>query len=143
MRRVAIISKPQKEELGQILPELLLWLRAHGFDPIIDSVSGNYTQDAKIVHRTELPNEDPELVIVLGGDGTLLSAARVFAKSGVPILSVNLGSLGFLTEVRLADIYTHLEAWGKGACCIESRTMLHSELWRDGKLSSSHEALNH
>jgi NAD+ kinase len=81
-------------------------------------------------------------VIVLGGDGTLLAAARVFARSGVPILSVNLGALGFLTEVRLADIYTHLEAWNKGGCCIESRAMVHSELWRDGKLNCEHDALN-
>jgi NAD+ kinase len=81
-------------------------------------------------------------VIVLGGDGTLLAAARVFARSGVPILSVNLGALGFLTEVRLGDIYTHLEAWNQGACCIESRAMLHSELWRDGRLNCAYEALN-
>ena len=81
-------------------------------------------------------------MIVLGGDGTLLAAARVFARTAVPILSVNLGALGFLTEVRLADIYTHLEAWNKGACCIESRAMLHSELWRDGKLNCEHDALN-
>ena len=71
-----------------------------------------------------------------------LAAARVFARAGVPILSVNLGALGFLTEVRLADIYTHLDAWSKGECCIESRSMLHSELWRDGKLNCEHDALN-
>jgi NAD+ kinase len=142
MRRIAIISKPQKEELGQILPELLLWLRAHGYDPIIDAVSGNYTREAKIVPRTELPNEDPELVIVLGGDGTLLSAARVFAKSGVPILSVNLGSLGFLTEVRLQELYSHLEGWSQNCCNVEERSMLNCELQRGGKVLSEHEALN-
>lgn len=142
MRRVAIIAKPQKEELSQILPELLLWLRAHGYDPMLDEVGGGYTQEARSVPRNELPGENPELVIVLGGDGTLLAAARVFAKTGVPILSVNLGSLGFLTEVRLDELYSHLEGWSKSCCGFEERAMLHCELRRDGELVSEHEALN-
>ena len=142
MSRVAIISKPQKDELRQLLPELVLWLRARGHEPLLDPVSANYVTDEEVHPRPELSRLNPELVIVLGGDGTLLAAARAFARSGVPILSVNLGALGFLTEVRLTDIYTHLEAWGRGGCCVESRPMLHSELWREGKLQCEHEALN-
>ncbi len=142
MPRVAIISKPQKEELRQLLPELVLWLKAHGHEPLLDPVSANYVMDEAVHGRPDLPMLNPALVIVLGGDGTLLAAARVFARSNVPILSVNLGALGFLTEVRLSDLYTHLEAWGNGGCCIESRAMLHSELWRDGKVCCEHEALN-
>jgi NAD+ kinase len=142
MSRIAIISKPQKEELRQLLPELVLWLKSHGHEPLLDPVSANYVMDEKVYARPDLSTLNPDLVIVLGGDGTLLAAARVFARSGVPILSVNLGALGFLTEVRLADIYTHLEAWNKGGCCIESRAMVHSELWRDGKLNCEHDALN-
>jgi NAD+ kinase len=142
MRRVAIISKPQKEELVTLLPELVLWLRAHGFDPILDPVSGNYAQEKNVVPRFELPSHEPELVVVLGGDGTLLAAARVFAKTNTPIMSVNLGSLGFLTEVRLADIYSTLEGWCEDCCAIETRAMLHSELWRDGAAFVEHEALN-
>src|SRR5580704_17374686 len=109
MRRVAIISKPQKEELVTLLPELLLWMKAHSLEPILDPVSGNYTRDAAVVPRHLMPAEEPQLVLVLGGDGTILSADRVFAKAGTPILSVNLGSLGFLTEVRLADLYQTLD----------------------------------
>ncbi|HEY1500685.1 MAG TPA: NAD(+)/NADH kinase [Acidobacteriaceae bacterium] len=142
MSRVAIISKPQKEELRQMLPELVLWLKGHHYEPLLDPVSANYVMDEKVHPRRDLASLNPELVIVLGGDGTLLAAARVFARSGVPILSVNLGALGFLTEVPLKDIYAHLEAWSQGACCIESRAMLHSELWRDGKLNCEHDALN-
>ena len=142
MRRIAIISKPQKEELVTLLPEMILWLKSRSFEPILDPVSGNYAQEKNVVPRGDMPAYNPELVVVLGGDGTLLAAARVFAKTTIPIMSVNLGSLGFLTEVRLADIYTTLEGWCDNCCTIETRAMLHSELWRDGKLFVEHEALN-
>jgi NAD+ kinase len=142
MRTVAIIAKPQKEELFDLLPNLALWMKAHDLDPIFDPVSGTYSQQARIVPRHEMPAEQPELVIVLGGDGTLLSAARVFARTETPILSVNLGSLGFLTEVRLADLYSTLEGWCNHCFTTDSRSMLHSELWREGELFGEHEALN-
>jgi NAD+ kinase len=142
MPRVAIISKPQKEELRLLLPELVLWLKARGYEAALDPVSGTYVVEERVYPRPELAALDPELAIVLGGDGTLLAAARVFARTDVPILSVNLGALGFLTEVRLGDLYTHLEAWTKKACCVEARAMLHSELWRNGKLECAHDVLN-
>ena len=83
-----------------------------------------------------------QLVIVLGGDGTLLAAARIFATVGTPILSVNLGFLGFLTEVRLADLYATLENWCAGCHTLDERAMLHAELWREGAEIASFEALN-
>ena len=109
---------------------------------MLDPVSGNYVQSARIVPRHEMAEQNPELAIVLGGDGTLLAAARVFAKSKVPILSVNLGSLGFLTEVRLSELFSNLEGWTCGACHIESRAMLHVDIIRDGQLFRCYEALN-
>ena len=142
MRPVAVISKPQKEELATLLPELVVWMKEHGLDPILDPASGQYTQSARVVERHLLPAEKPDLVVVLGGDGTVLSAARVFAKTSTPILSVNLGSLGFLTEVRLADLYSTLEGWCRDCFTIDPRFMLHSELWREGALFAEHEALN-
>jgi len=142
MPRVAIISKPQKEELRQLLPELVLWLKAHGYEPLLDPVSANYAMDEEVCPRPEMAAQQPELVIVLGGDGTLLAAARVFARSGTPILSVNLGALGFLTEIPLSGLYTHLEGWCRGGCCLETRAMLRSELWRNGALCRDYDALN-
>jgi NAD+ kinase len=68
--------------------------------------------------------------------------ARIFAWTGTPILSVNLGYLGFLTEVRLADLYATLEGWCTNCYEEDQRAMLHAELWRDGQLHSSFEALN-
>ena len=142
MPRVAIISKPQNEELQQTLPDLVLWLKGHGYELLLDPVSANYVMDERVCPRHEMADHKPELVIVLGGDGTLLAAARVFARIGVPILSVNLGGLGFLTEVRLTDLYKHLEAFTTNCCAVDSRAMLHTELWRDGKLHREHDVLN-
>jgi len=142
MTRIAIVSKPLKEELNRLLPELIAWLRQRGFEPMLDEESGKYTSNAPIVDRAQLPASAPALVIVLGGDGTLLSVARIFAASGTPILSVNLGYLGFLTEVRLADLYATLDGWCNDCYQIDERAMLHAELWRDGAQNCTHEALN-
>lgn len=142
MVRVAIVCKPQREELGQILPELVAWLGRHGYEPLVDLAGAQFTSAARPVDRAEMPGWNPGLVIVLGGDGTLLSVSRTFAATGIPILSVNLGFLGFLTEVRLADLYTTLQGWCDNCHQIDSRAMLHAALWRGGKLHSSFEALN-
>jgi NAD+ kinase len=142
MKRIAIVCKPQKEELSRLLPGLIAWLREQGFEPLLDTEAGCYTQSAPVVDRSELPRYEPQLVIVLGGDGTLLSVARIFAASGTPILSVNLGHLGFLTEVRLSDLYATLEGWCANCNIVESRAMLHAELVRKDEVLSSFEALN-
>ncbi|HEY2861502.1 MAG TPA: NAD(+)/NADH kinase [Terracidiphilus sp.] len=142
MARIAIVSKPQKEELGRLLPELIVWLRARGYDPLLDEESACYTSDAPAAPRAELPSHDPELVIVLGGDGTLLSVGRIFASKGTPLLSVNLGTLGFLTEVRLTDLYLTLESWCRDCHLIEKRAMLRAELWRESQMHSEYDALN-
>jgi NAD+ kinase len=142
MIRIAIVCKPQKEELVRLLPELIAWLRQRDYEPLLDLVGGQYTTSAPAVECAEMPAQDPRLVIVLGGDGTLLSVARIFAATGTPILSVNLGFLGFLTEIRLADLYTTMEGWCSGCHTLDVRTMLQAELWREGTLLSMHEALN-
>ncbi len=142
MGRVAIVCKPQKEELARLVPELVAWLRQHNYEPILDLEGGRYSSDAPAVDRTELPRFAPELIVVLGGDGTLLSVGRIFAEAGTPILSVNLGYLGFLTEVRLTDLYATLEGWCHNCHVIEARAMIHAELWRGGALHAGFEALN-
>lgn len=142
MTCVAIVSKPRKPELAQLLPELIDWLRKNNYDPLLDHEGACYTQAAPAVDRTELPSHKPDLVIVLGGDGTLLSVARIFAATGTPILSVNLGSLGFLTEVRLGDLYTTLAGWCDNCHTLDARAMLHSEVLRDGAVVRTFEALN-
>ncbi|RXH55304.1 NAD(+)/NADH kinase [Granulicella sibirica] len=143
MHLAAIISKPQKPELATIIPELVAWLKTHDYDAILDSESAPYAgQKFKSCPRTELPKHKPTLVIVLGGDGTLLSAARAFAKEEPPILSINLGSLGFLTEIPLADLYSALESWMAGTAPIDVRNMMCGRLVRNGEIIRQWEILN-
>ena len=143
MPKVAIISKPQKPELEFILTELIAWLTGHGFTPILEPDSASYlglTDQA--IARCDMADEDPALVISLGGDGTLLSAARAFALTNTPILAVNLGSLGFLTEVPLAELYSTLDAWMAGNAVIDTRSFMHARLFRDDKLLREWDDLN-
>jgi len=164
MKRVAIVSKPLKTELKRLLPELVEWLRAHDFEPVLDRESASYLAASgkgakgvsggdpaaqgiaplglQVRDRPDLPEAHPTLVIVLGGDGTLLAVGRIFARTDTPILSVNLGSLGFLTEVRLANLYPTLEGWCDNCCTIDARTMLHADLWRNGACIDTFEAVN-
>ncbi len=142
MRKVALISKPQKQELATLLPELMLWLRSHGLEPILDPISGSYVGQVDCCDRAQLVQHRPELVIVLGGDGTLLAAARAFARTDIPILSVNLGSLGFLTEVPLSELFITLTAWLEGRSSLDERCMMHAELVRDGETIQQWETLN-
>ncbi len=143
MPLAAIISKPQKPELGQILTDLLAWLSGHGFTFLLDPNSALYVnREDEAIDRLEMAEENPDVVITLGGDGTLLSAARAFAQSDVPLLGVNLGSLGFLTEVPLSDLYTTLETWLAGDGVMDTRSLMHTELIRDGRVFRRWDALN-
>jgi len=142
MRLIAIMSKPQKPELATILPELVVWLKRRGYEPILDPISASYMGSGETVPRHMMHEHRPELVIVLGGDGTLLAAARAFARSQTPLLSVNLGSLGFLAEVPLTDLYLTLESWRENGCAIDERAMLHTEVRREGLVHREFESLN-
>ncbi len=142
MPKVAIVSKPQKPELQAILSDLLQWLNGHGFTAVLDQTSACYVGQTNFIERNQLPQECPDLVIVLGGDGTLLSVARAFAKTSTPLLSVNLGSLGFLTEVPLDELYRTLDGWCEGCCDVDVRGMLKVEVQRENEASQNWHVLN-
>ncbi len=142
MKSAAIISKPSKPELAGILPELLSWFRQRGYQLYLDQETAKYTNGDEVVSREAIGTRHPDFALVLGGDGTLLSAARAVAHEGVPILAVNLGSLGFLTEVPLSEMYSTLEAIDAGACPSEERAVLDCRLIRDGECLTHHFALN-
>ena len=142
MLQAAIISKPQKPEVAGILRDLIAWLEARHYNYLLDPDSAAYLGAPNPIERVDLPKYKPNLVIVLGGDGTLLAAARAFARTTTPILSVNLGSLGFLTEIPLSDLYSTLEAWCDNCAEIEVRSMMHAEHIREGVVIQEWDALN-
>lgn len=142
MKSAAIISKPSKPELATILPDLLSWFRQRGYQLYLDKETAQYTNGEEVISREAIGVKRPDFALVLGGDGTLLSAARAVGHEGVPILAVNLGSLGFLTEVPLNEMYETLEAVDAGICPTEQRSVLDCSLIREGECLAHHFALN-
>jgi len=137
-----IISKPNKPELSATVPPLLEWFRKHGYQVVVDQETASHAPGVEVLPRAEMASRLLNFVVVLGGDGTLLSAARAVAKAGIPVLGVNLGSLGFLTEVPLDDLYSTLEAIDKSCCNVEVRSMVHCEVLRKDSRIALYDALN-
>ena len=141
-KAVGIVSKPNKPEVAQLMPGLIDWLHAHGHDLLVDPETAPHAGGIRMVSRQEMGEHDLEFVIVLGGDGTFLSAARAVAKSGIPLVGVNLGALGFLTEVPIEELYPTLERIEAGSYELDVRSMVHCEVNRGGKVIARYEALN-
>jgi len=141
-KTVAIVSKPGRPELREVLPALEKWLQQRKYAVVMDQESAAYFSASDVVPRTELASRSPHLALVLGGDGTLLSATRAVAKAGTLILGINLGTLGFMTELAMADLYPALEAIEKERYIVDVRSMLSGSLIRGGKTLATHEALN-
>ena len=142
MPTVAIISKPNKPELREVIRGVMEWLNRHGYELVLDHQSAEYVGDGQQAPREKLSAHKPEFAVVLGGDGTLLAASRALAHAGVPLLAVNLGSLGFLTEVSLEELYAQLRSITEHCCMVDERSMLHCRLVRDKKVIHENEALN-
>src|SRR5450631_2488378 len=141
-KTAAIISRPSRPEVAQILPDLLTWLAGHDYRIVIDPQTANYVEGPEVVPRADMASSALDIVVVLGGDGTLLSAARVTAAVDVPLLGVNLGSLGFLTEVPLQSLYTMLEAIAQGRAAVERRSLMQVQLLRGDTVRGSYLVFN-
>ena len=141
-KTVAIVSKPERPELSEALPALVKWLQQRNYAVVVDEESAAYFSASNTMPRSQLATRSPDLALVLGGDGTLLSAARAVANAGTLILGVNLGTLGFMTEVPLAGLYTALDAIEDGRYIVDSRSMLSCSLVRGGENVATHVALN-
>ncbi len=142
MKTAAIISKPSKQELKTLIPEVLHWFDEHEYRVFMDEETAAYASTEHVVPRRELSKQKPDFALVLGGDGTLLSAARAVSADNVPILAVNLGSLGFLTEVPLGELYTTLDWVDQNKCPVESRSVIECRLMRADGCVAKYDALN-
>jgi NAD+ kinase len=138
----AIISRPDRSEVARAVPGLLEWFRAHGYQVIVDRQTSNFTNGFEVVERSQMSSRPLDLVLVLGGDGTLLSAARATAAVDVPLLGVNLGSLGFLTDVPLASLYPMLDAIAAGRAAVERRTLMQCDLMRGDAVLGRYSVFN-
>lgn len=141
-KAAGIISKPNKQELADILPGLLQWFHERQYDVVADLETRPFAPGVEVLPRDTMGSRHLDFVVVLGGDGTLLSAARAVAKVGVPVLGINLGSLGFLTEVPLGNLYPTLEAIEAGRCEIEVRSMVNCEVFREDSKVGRYDAVN-
>ena len=148
IRSIGIITKPRKKELEPILPTLLKWLRQRGIQAFLDEESASSLNlssplrlDVPLLPRNDLQGKC-DLLLVMGGDGTLLAAARSARECDVPILAVNLGSLGFLTAVTVGELYDSLEMILDGKHQVEYRKMLKIHMMRSGSIKATYHALN-
>ena len=140
IKTVGIISKPGLERGYEIVPALVAWLNQRGIEARLDAESAVYARGAG-VPREDLA-EGTQLLIVLGGDGTLLAAARAVGGRQVPLFPVNLGGLGFLTAITVEEIYGELERAFRGEHRISRRKMIACDLVRGETVVARYEALN-
>lgn len=124
INRIGIVVKPHAPKIERILKELMCYLEKKGIDCILEEVIARKLGKDGGVRRESIP-EKVDFVIVLGGDGTLLSIAHLAAQKNVPVLGVNLGSLGFLTEVPLEEMFLALDSYlGGNDRIVSNRRML-------------------
>ena len=139
---VGICSKPNSGKAGALVPPLVEWLRARGIAIRADEQTAAYSKKALDgMPREEVP-EGCDLMVVLGGDGTLLSAARAIGSREIPLFPVNVGGLGFLTAISVGELFPELERAFSGEHRISRRTLLNTQVLRDGKVFANYESLN-
>ena len=137
LRRVGIVSKPGREDIPNLITSVVSWLGERGIDVEYDLVSAEYLRRSTGFDRDELPPR-LDLLLVLGGDGTLLSAARGLGRSHTPILAVNLGGLGFMMTTGPDELLPQLERVAAGDYTTSCRSVLSTEIVRNGASLGSH-----
>ena len=145
VKSVGLIAKPRSDRGATLVPELIAWLEARSITVYLDEGAAGYAGRSPALSRDQVAAES-QLLVVLGGDGTLLSAARASlvhdGERDLPLFAVNLGGLGFLTAIKIDELYPQLERALSGDFRVVRRRMLHVELWRGEQRVTSHEALN-
>ena len=143
MKRVGLVAKPDAAEAQRVVRQLVEWLGARGLTVVLEKETAALAPSASVTSagKSDLPGQ-VDALIVLGGDGTLLSMARAVGDLGVPILGVNLGGLGFLTATTLDEMLPALEALLAGGMAVEERMMLAARVVRGGQPTGDYIALN-
>jgi NAD+ kinase len=142
IRTVGILSKPEVAEAANLVPALVSWLEGRGIVCRLDLNTAAYLGNPGLGVPREEVLDGCQLLIVLGGDGTILAAARLLAGRPIPLFAVNLGGLGFLTSISPAELFPELERALRNEHRIARRRMLSCQLERNGEIVSHYEALN-
>ena len=139
-RRIGIAGKPHKEDVKRTALTLTEWLRTRKIEVVLEDHLGE-NLPARLPQRDDLPRH-ADMIIVLGGDGTLLSVARAVGNDAVPILGINMGGLGFLTDITLSEMYPLLEEILRGNYTIRRRMLLKTTITRKSGTQKTFQALN-
>lgn len=147
VHRIGIVAKHGLVAASEHIAKLGAWLEAQGVEPVYETetaaLAGAAAGHSRTTTRDRLPN-DVDVVVVLGGDGTLLAMAARIGRAGrdIPILGVNFGSLGFLTEIRIDELLPSLQSVLDGSAAFDERAMLDAVAYRDGRTFDSRVVLN-
>ena len=143
MTRVGLVAKPDAREAPALLLRLVEWLTGRGLSVTLEKETAGLVPAATVpaVRKSDLPGQS-DLIIVLGGDGTLLSMARAVGDLGVPLLGINLGGLGFLTATTVEEAVAAVDAYLDGRMTIDERMMLAARVVRRGDPVGEYAALN-
>jgi NAD+ kinase len=126
IRSVVIVTKPKQQDVSRAANDLVRWFATKNIAASLESAAA----------------ESADLAVVLGGDGTLLAAARLLGDRQIPIVAINHGGLGFLTEVTLEEMYPSLEQVVVGDVVTQHRMMVDVQVMRAGQSVAKHRALN-
>ena len=140
-KSIGILTKPKFPEVKATLQDVVAWLRDRHIDVILDTTSAGLLGEFGGYQKTQLALK-ADVLLVLGGDGTMLNAARLAGERGIPILGVNMGGLGFLTEVRLEHLYPLLERVFANDFVLDERLMLRTHVHRHGETVAQGVVLN-
>jgi NAD+ kinase len=140
MKKIGIICKTGIPEPLKILEVLLPWLEQRGYKSYIDTETSSIL-NIEGFHRSEIPSL-VDMIIVLGGDGTMLSVCRLIKDREIPVLGVNLGGLGFITEIQKNELYDVLEKILNGECPLEERIMLTACVYRNNERIAEFTVMN-
>src|SRR5215510_9760970 len=147
IKRIGIVLKPHQPDALKTLCDLTVWLSERG----IEIVGGPDIETERVKHQTgcSVTEVEPEnlaasvdLILVLGGDGTMIATARMIEDLEVPVLGINYGGLGYLTEFRIEELYSALESILAGNYRLDKRVMLRTLHQRGDQIVNSNRVLN-
>jgi NAD+ kinase len=141
MKKIGIVVKLTNPMAIEASGKVAKWLTERGIEVYGDKELSSSVKLVKAVSQEDLPGLIDTL-LVLGGDGTMLSAARIIGGRKIPILGVNLGSLGFLTSITVDEVFNVLEKMLKDECELEERMMLSVVVDRGGQTVASYKVFN-